>query len=73
MSEFSCPVIELTAFRKHPNADTLSITEVDGCPVVFRTEEFKSGDLLVYIPVEAIVPVDDFRFSFLGTKEGQTT
>lgn len=71
MSEFSCPVIRIPErIGKHPNADTLSILSVDGCPVIFRTGEFNTGDLAVYIPVEAVVPIH--LVPFLKTKESQT-
>ena len=65
MSEFSCPLVRIGAIQKHPNADSLSITEVDGCPVVFKTIDFKEGDLAIYIPIEAVVPLDKIYFEFL--------
>lgn len=72
MSEFSVPVVSIQAIEKHDNADSLSLTEVDGCPVIFRTGDFQAGDLAVYLPVEAVVPTDHKAFSFLATKVGQT-
>ena len=56
MSQFSCPLIQIGKVGKHPNADTLSITTVDGGPVIFRTGDFAPGDYAVYIPVDAVVP-----------------
>lgn len=73
MSQFSVPVIKIEKVEKHPNADSLSITEADGCPVIFKTGQFKDGDLAVYVPVEAVVPTSHPDFAFLATKEGQTT
>lgn len=58
MSDFECPVVRIGAITKHPNADTLSITEVEGCPVIIRTEDFKEGDLAIYLPIEALIPED---------------
>jgi hypothetical protein len=58
MSDFSVPVVKLGTISKHPNADTISITEVEGCPVIVRTTDFKEGDLAVYIPVESLIPED---------------
>lgn len=72
MSEFTVPVVRIEQVRKHENADSLSITEVDGCPVIFKTTDFQEGDLAVYVPVESAVPVDG-PFAFLATKEGQKT
>jgi len=56
MSTFACPVVKLDKIGKHPNADTLDITTVEGCPVIFRSGDFKEGDLAIYIPVDAVVP-----------------
>lgn len=56
MSDFSVPGVRIGRIEKHPNADTLSITEVEGCPVIIRTEDFKEGDRAIYVPVEAVVP-----------------
>jgi len=55
MSDFECPVVRIGAITKHPNADTLSLTEVEGCPVIIRTEDFKEGDLAVYLPIESLI------------------
>jgi RNA ligase (TIGR02306 family) len=68
MSEWLVEVVKLGAVRKHPNADSLSMTDVhDGYPVVFRTGEFKEGDVAVYVPVDSIVP-DDPAYAFLQGK-----
>ncbi len=56
MSDFEVPVVRIGAIVKHPNADTLSITEVEGCPVIIRTGDFKEGDLAIYLPVESLIP-----------------
>lgn len=65
MSEFQVQVIQLGPITKHPNADTLSCTDVDGYPVILRTGDYAEGDRAVYVPVDAIVPHDDPRWSFL--------
>lgn len=66
MSEFHVQVVKVGAIEKHPNADTLSIADVDGYPVIVRTGEYAEGDKAVYVPVDAIVPADDPRWAFLG-------
>lgn len=72
MSEFHVEVVRLGAVEKHPNADTLSIARVHGgYPVIFRTGEYREGDLAVYVPVDAIVPTDGERFAFLGDGTGR--
>lgn len=66
MSEFQCVVVEVGKIGKHPNADTLSITHVNGqYPVVFKTGDYAVGDKAVYIPVDSIVPKDDPRWAWL--------
>lgn len=71
MSTFSCPVVEISAFGKHPNADTLSIISIEGCPCIFRTGDFNVGDKAVYVPVESVVPLTHPLFAFLRTGEGE--
>lgn len=66
MSEFSCPIVKIRNIQKHPNADTLSIVEVQGSFCVFRTDTFREGDLAVFVPIDAMVPVDNIRFAFLA-------
>jgi tRNA-binding EMAP/Myf-like protein len=67
MSEFKVEVVRVGPIRKHPNADTLSITDVHGgYPCIIRTGEFREGGLAVYVPITAVVPADDERWAFLG-------
>lgn len=65
MSTFKVEVVRLGDFQKHPDADTLSITNIFNYPVIFQTESFKHGDLVAYVPVESIVP-DTPEWAFLG-------
>lgn len=67
-SEHDVTVIRIGAIERHDNADTLSITEVDGRPCIIRTGEYQTGDLAVYVPIDSLVPVSDPRFSFLAPK-----
>lgn len=66
MSEFRVPVVKLGKIGKHPNADSLSITTIEGCPVIFKTGDFNEGDVAVYIPVDAVVPETVPGTEFLG-------
>jgi RNA ligase (TIGR02306 family) len=66
MSTFRVPVVQLGAIGKHPNADSLSITTVEGCPCIFSTGDFKEGDFAIYVPVEAVVPETVPGTEFLG-------
>ena len=65
MSEFHVAVTRLEKINKHPNADMLEITEVyGGYPCIIKAGTFNEGDLATYIPVDALVPANDKRFSF---------
>lgn len=66
MSEFKVEVARVGKIIKHDNADTLSIADVNGYPVIIRTGEYSEGDLAVYVPIDAVVPSDDPRWSFLA-------
>lgn len=68
MSEFICNVVRLKKIGKHPNADTLSIVQVNGCPVVFKSGDFIPGDLAVFVPVDAIVSTALPEFAWLDGK-----
>jgi RNA ligase (TIGR02306 family) len=66
MSTFRVDVLKLEGFGKHPNADQLSITSIYGSPVIFRSDNFKLGDKVAYIPIDAVVPTTDERFAWLN-------
>ncbi len=69
MSEFHIQVVRLGAVEPHPDADTLSITLVHGgYPCIIRTGELREGDLAVYVPVYAMVPVDRPATAFLAPR-----
>lgn len=72
MSQFSCPIVPITFVKKHDNADTLSVTEIEGNPVIFKTGDFQIEQYAIYVPVDAVVPLSNPAFAFLATKEGQT-
>jgi hypothetical protein len=55
-AEHPINVVRVGTIQKHPNADTLSITEVEGNPVIIRTLDFSEGDLAVYVPIESLIP-----------------
>jgi RNA ligase (TIGR02306 family) len=68
MSSFSVPFIRIGKIGKHPNADSLSITTVDGCPCIFRTGDFEPGQAAIYVPVDAVIPETVPGTEFLGKK-----
>jgi RNA ligase (TIGR02306 family) len=66
MSEFQVRVVRLGELTKHPNADVLSVTRIADYPVICRTEDWRPGDLAVYVPIDSVVPADDPRWEFLA-------
>jgi len=65
VSEFNVEVVKIGPVERHPNADSLSITQVHGgYPVIFRTGDYIEGSLAVYIPVDSVMP-DTERWTFL--------
>ncbi len=59
-------VAVLSDVRPHPNAERLDIAVADGgYPVITKRDEFRSGDLVVYVPVDTMIPVDG-EFAWLS-------
>lgn len=69
MSNHVVPVVRINEILKHPNADALGLVHIGGFQVVVRLEQFKAGDLAVYIPPDSIVP-ERSQFSFVWEKDG---
>jgi len=66
MSTFKVEIVKLPPFSKHPNADSLLVTQIYGYPVVFSSKDnLKEGDLVAYIPVDAVAPMTP-EWAFLG-------
>lgn len=63
MSEFKAVVHKIT-IEDHPNADAIELAIVGGYRSIVRKGDFKTGDLAVYIPEQAIVP--DWLIEELG-------
>lgn len=55
MSQFKVEVVSVK-LGEHPNADSLSIVEVEGWQIVVKTLDFVRINLGAYIPLDAIVP-----------------
>ena len=56
MSEFHVTVVKLGPMVSHPNADTLNITKVFDYQVITKKGGFQEGELVVYVPVDSVVP-----------------
>lgn len=71
-TEHDVRVVRLGVITKHPNADTLSIVNVDGRPCVVKTGIWSEGDIAIYIPIDSMVSLDDDRFAWLKKNPDQT-
>lgn len=71
-TEHDVKVVRIGEVIKHPNADTLSVTNVEGRPCVVKSDLWKKDDLAIYIPIDSMVPLDDSRFSWLKKTPEQT-
>lgn len=63
MSDFSCPLLQVTSVENHPGADRLSIVKLDNMDFICIANKledgsprYKVGDNLIYIPEGAVVP-----------------
>lgn len=55
MSMFKAEVVRL-GIEPHPNADRLEVAKVRGWYCVVQKGLYKSGDLAVYVPLDAVLP-----------------
>lgn len=51
-------VCKITDIHPHPGADKLDLCIVKGWQVVVGKDQFKEGDLIVYVPMDAVIPAD---------------
>lgn len=68
-SSHEAKVIRISSIEKHPNADRLEIVKISGYQCVTGKDQFKLGDLAVYIQPDSIVPPLS-QFSFVWEKDG---
>lgn len=71
-SEFKVEVVKIGAITKHPNADSLSMTVVNGQTCIMKTGGLNEGDLAVYVPEDSVVPLDNPVFAFLKRHDEDT-
>lgn len=64
IAEHTCDVVEIK-LELHPNADSLSLVMVGDFQCAVRTEDWKDGNLAIYIPPDSVVP-ETKEFEFLG-------
>ncbi len=58
MSDLVVEVVAIDAVNLHPNADKLELAIVKGWQVVVGKGEFTAGDKVVYVPPDAVLPVE---------------
>jgi RNA ligase (TIGR02306 family) len=68
MSNWNPCIVRLGKIGRHPNADTLEISEVMGGTCLFKEGQYKEGDLVSWIPYDTVVS-DHPEFSWLGDKK----
>lgn len=64
MSELIVTVERVLEVKPHPNADRLDLVTVKGWQVIVGKDSSKAGDLVVYIPIDSILPNDFEAFLF---------
>lgn len=70
-SDFEVQVVRIPQVVSHPNADTLDLVNIFGATAIIKRGILKTGDLAVYVPVDAMVPTNRSEFAFLS-KEGKS-
>lgn len=71
-SEFKVEIVKLGPVTKHPNADSLSCTVVNGQNCIMKSGGLAEGDLAVYVPEDAVVPLSNPVFAFLRKHDTDT-
>lgn len=68
MSEFKVDIRKITEKISHPNADRLDICKVNDLGFQFITskDDYQIGDLVVYFPIDSILP--DNLINFMGVR-----
>ena len=55
-SKLIADICEITNVKNHPNADRLDVVFVKGWQCVVGRDQFKTGDLVVFIPPDSMMP-----------------
>lgn len=58
-------VVKIQDMQSHPNADTLSLIKIGDFQCIVKTNDWKCGDLGIYLEPDTIVPENE-KFEFLG-------
>lgn len=77
MSSLIVEVCRVDEIEKHPNADKLSIATVKGWNCIVGLDQYKQGDLVVFVPPDSIIPeniIEKYNLTYLknGGRVGTT-
>ncbi len=64
MSTLKAELVTIKTIVPHANADRLEIATVFDYQVVVRKDEFKSGELVLYVPIDSVLPTKFEEFLF---------
>lgn len=74
MSTFGVYIKKIIEILPHPNADKIEIAVIDGYNSIVRKDEFKVGELIAYIPENAVLPLEILReLGFYNEERGKGT
>jgi RNA ligase (TIGR02306 family) len=74
MSSLQVKVCKVDSIEKHPNADKLSIVTLKGWKSIVGLDQYKEGDLVVFIPPDCVIPmplIEKYNLEYLK-KNGRT-
>lgn len=74
MSSLIVEVCKVDNIRKHPNADRLSVVQVKGWNCIVGLDQYKAGELVVFVPPDSILPqplIEKYNLEYLK-KNGRT-
>jgi RNA ligase (TIGR02306 family) len=77
MSSLIVEVCKVEKSEKHPNADRLSLVIVKGWQCITGLDQYKEGELVVFVPPDSIIPqniIDELNLEYLknGGRVGST-
>jgi RNA ligase (TIGR02306 family) len=73
MSSLLVEVCKVDSIIKHPNADKLSVIGVKGWNCIVGLDQYKEGDLMVFVPPDSIIPsnlIEKYGLTYLK-KDGK--
>jgi RNA ligase (TIGR02306 family) len=75
MSSLIVEVCKVDNIIKHPNADKLSIVTIKGWNCIVGLDQYKQGDLIVFVPPDSVIPqnlIEKYQLTYLK-KDGRVT